>query len=132
MSVRRIELKGAAQPELGREKPRKQRLGLLFLLSLGGGTVAGAVAFMIIWIPTVFALANANTPVPQLAAKSLFPPAAPLHQTINITDPPVYRAPAPATSVPASPSPSPAASPSPSPRPSSSPRPTPSATPGDN
>ena len=122
MSVRRIGMGGAAQQDLGRDQPRRQRLGLMFLLSLGTGGVAGLLAFIIIWVPTLYALANANSPVPQLAAKTLFPPAAALHNTVDVYDPPVYRAPAPA---PAGSNPSP----SPSPTPSRSPRPTPSGSP---
>jgi len=126
MSVRRITLGAAAQPDSGRAQPRRQRLGLLFILSLGGGGVAGVLAFIIIWVPTLYALANTNAPVPQLAAKTLFPPAAPIHNTVNVYDPPAYHAPAPA---PAGSSPSPSPSSSPRPTPSRSPRPTPSGSP---
>jgi hypothetical protein len=125
MSVRRIGMGGAAQQDLGRDKPRRQRLGLMFLLSLGTGGVAGILAFIIIWVPTLYALANANSPVPQLAAKTLFPPAAAVHNTVDVYDPPVYHAPAAAPAANPSPSPSPRATPSRSPRPSGSPRPTP-------
>lgn len=121
MSVRRIALGGAAQPDSGRDQPRRQRLGLLFILSLGGGGVAGILAFIIIWVPTLYALANTNAPVPQLAAKSLFPPAAALHKTVDVYDPPVYHAPQKQAPAQASPSPSPSGSP----RPSGSPSPTP-------
>ena len=84
MSVRRITLGAAAQPDSGRAQPRRQRLGLLFILSLGGGGVAGVLAFIIIWVPTIYALANSNTSPSQLAAKSLFPPAAAVHKTVNV------------------------------------------------
>ena len=120
MSVRRIGMGGAAQQELGRDKPRRQRLGLMFLLSLGTGGVAGILAFIIIWVPTLYALANTAAPVPQLAAKTLFPPAAAIHNTVDVYDPPVYRAPAPAAK-PTQASPSPTARPTRSPRPSSTP-----------
>ena len=127
MSVRRMGIGEAAQAEVGRDKSRRPRLGLLFLLSLGGGGVAGALAFIIIWVPTVYALANASAPVPQVAAKTLFPPAGPVHTTVNVYDPPVYHAPAPAPA--ASPSPSPSPSQRPTPSASPSPRPTPSRSP---
>ncbi|HYM67221.1 MAG TPA: hypothetical protein VEW68_08025 [Patescibacteria group bacterium] len=123
MSVRRIAAGGAVQTDSSREQPRRQRLGLLFLLSLGGGGVAGALAFIIIWVPTLYALANTNDPVPQLAAKTVFPPAAALHQTVTVYDPPVYHAPQQAPQATHSPSPSPTQSPRPTP--SGSPRPTP-------
>jgi len=122
MSVRRIALGGALQTNSGREQPRRQRLGLLTILSLGGGGIAGVLAFIIVWVPTLYALANTNTAVPQLAAKALFPPAAPIHQTVTVYDPPVYRAPQPQQPAAAQPS----LTPSPSPRPSHSPWPSPS------
>jgi hypothetical protein len=121
MSVRPIGMGGAAQQELRREQPRRQRLGLMFLLSLGTGGVAGILAFIIIWVPTLYALANSNSPVPQLAAKTLFPPAAALHNTVNVYDPPVYRAPQQQQAAP----PQSQASPTPG----RSPRPTPSGSP---
>ena len=133
MSVRRIGIGGAAQPDMGRDKPRRPRLGLMFILSLGVGGAAGLLAFMIIWVPTIYALANGNDPVPQLQANTIFPAAKVVHKTVTVYDPPVYHAPKPGTA--SSPSPSPSASPSPSssprptpsrsPRPSGSPRPTP-------
>jgi hypothetical protein len=127
MSVRRSGVGGVDQPDNGREKPRRQRLGRLLLLSLGGGGIAGILAFIIIWIPTVYALANTSTSVPKLAAKTLFPSPTAVHKTVDVYDPPVYRPAAP-TSQPTSPpsaSPLPTPSRSPRPTPSGSPRPTP-------
>ena len=126
MSVRRIAMGGAAQPESGREQPRRQRLGRLTMLSLGGGGIAGALAFIVVWVPTIYALAGTNTTVPQLAAKSLFPAAAPIHQTVDVYDPAVYRAPQQQAPVQAQPTPSQSPRPSQSPQPSGSPQPSPS------
>ncbi|HYM67731.1 MAG TPA: hypothetical protein VEW68_10600 [Patescibacteria group bacterium] len=77
-----------------RDKPRRHRFGLLFLLSLGAGGVAGICAFALIWLPTLFGAFHAGATQPQIEASTLFPSPAPVQNTINIYDPPAYSRPA--------------------------------------
>jgi len=98
MSVSRIGLGVSARRDQRREMPRRRRLGLMLLLSLIVGGSAGVVAFIIIWMPTLFTVFHDSSTPPQISANMLFPPAAPIHQTINVVDPPVYVAPAPVRS----------------------------------
>jgi hypothetical protein len=95
LSVARVGLGVSARREYGREKPRRRRLGLLLLASLGAGGAAGIAAFIVIWLPTLFGVFYAPSTQPQISADTIFPPAQAIQQTIDVVDPPVYRAPAP-------------------------------------
>ncbi len=91
MSVSRVGMGVVARRDLRREQPRHRRLGLMLLFSLFAGGTAGVVGFIVIWMPTLFTDFHDNSTPPQIAANVLFPPAAPIHQTIDVTDPaPVY------------------------------------------
>jgi len=95
MSVSRVGMGVVARRDIRREQPRRRRLGLMLLLSIVVGGAAGVVGFIVIWMPTLFgSFQDTHSTPPQIAANVLFPPAAPIQQTINVTDPPpVYVAP---------------------------------------
>ena len=90
MSVSRVAMGGTALRDRNRDKPRRHRLGLLLILSLGVGGMAGIFAFAIIWMPTLFGVFHTTSTPPQIEASLLFPSPAPIQRTITIVDPPVY------------------------------------------
>ena len=119
---------------------KRSRLGRYLVLIFGAGVVSGTAALA--GIPPFGSLQALLAPISQLLhpqppaapiqASAIFPPVPPVHQIIDVYDPPP---PAPrATSAPRPPAASPKPKASPSPRPSPSPtlRSTPSPSPGDN
>jgi len=93
MSVTKVGVGRVVRRDLGREKPRRRRLGLLLLLSLVAGGTAGIIAFTFIWLPTLFGLFHPNATPPEIAANMVFPVNSVIHKTVIVYDPPVYQVP---------------------------------------
>jgi len=93
MSLSRAAVSGTALRDKSKDQPRRHRFGLLLLLSLAAGGAAGIFAFAVMWVPTLFGVFHAGPTQPQIEASLIFPSAAPIHNTINVVDPPVYTAP---------------------------------------
>lgn len=93
MSVSRTAVGGTAFRDKTRDKPRRHHFGLLLIVSLAVGGLAGIVAFSIIWMPTLFGVFHASSTQPQIEASMLFPSPAPIQNTVNVYDPPIYVAP---------------------------------------
>jgi hypothetical protein len=139
MIVRKLAIRGKLKAGAPGNRPRKRRVFLFFLLTLGAGALALLVALVgPVIVADVKALVTESTQAhstPQIAASTLFPPVPVQHKVVDVYDPaPPRAAPAPAPPAPpaaaaASPSPTPRSSPtprhSPSPRPTTSPRPSP-------
>lgn len=143
MIVRKLAIRGKPKDGTPGQKPKKSRVFLFFLLTLGAGALAEMIALVgpgiladVEALVTDTIQSNSNG---QIAASTLFPPVPVQHKVVDVYDPPPPRAAAPAApkaaAPPATPSPSPRVSPSPrrspspSPRPTTSPRPTPSPSP---
>jgi hypothetical protein len=131
MIVRKLAIRGKPKDGAPGQKPKKSRVFLFFLLTLGAGALAEMTAlvgpgFLASIEAAVTDTIQGNTNV-QIAASTLFPPVPVQHKVVDVYDPPPPRAAAPAApaAAPAA-SPTPTATPrvSPTPRPSPSPRPT--------
>ena len=134
MIVRKLAIRRKHKDGTQRQEPKKRRVLLFFLLTLGAGALAEMIAlvgpgFLANIEAAVTDTIQGNTNV-QIAASTLFPPVPVQHKVVDVYDPAPPRAAAPAAPAPAA-SPTPTAAPrvSPTPRRSPSPRPTTSPTP---
>lgn len=96
MIVNRLESRPAATAISRKRTPGRNRIVRFIVLTLGSGSAAALFAILIAGLPTVVAIVIPTKPPTQLQAGQLFPPVPPVHKTVVINDPPVYRAPAPA------------------------------------
>jgi hypothetical protein len=140
MGVRRIAARAAIRAGSSDNQPKQNRTGRFAVLVLGAGAVSGVAAMFGVWpFGSMQALVNQivhGPPTGPIEARSIFPPVPPVHQVIDVYDPP------PAAPPPAQPAPKPApqppqatptprhAHPSPSPTPPVTSSPSPSPTPG--
>ncbi len=95
MIVNRVESRPAAAAISRKRTPGRNRIFRFIVLTFGSGAAAALFAILIAGLPTVIAIVIPTAPPAQLQAAQLFPPVPPLHKTVVIVDPPVYRAPAP-------------------------------------
>jgi hypothetical protein len=137
MSVRRIAARAAIRARSGAELPKKSRTVRFALLILGAGGVSGVAALL--GVPPFGSLQVfvkqivQGPPSAPIEARTIFPAVPPVHQVIDVYDPPPAAAPAP-PAAPAAPAPKPPqatptprhAHPSPTPPVTSSPSPSPS------
>jgi hypothetical protein len=138
MSVRRIAARAAIRAGSTDNPPKQNRTGRFAMLVIGAGAVSGIAAMFGVWpFGSLQVLVNQiahGSPTGPIEARSIFPPVPPVHQVIDVYDPPPAAAPAP----PAPPAPQPPqatptprnAHPSPSPTPPITSSPSPSPTPG--
>src|SRR3979490_363359 len=132
MIVRKLAIRGKPKEGTPGQKPKKSRVFLFFLFTLGAGALAEMIALV---GPGILADAEAlvtetiqSNSNGQIAASTLFPPVPVQHKVVDVYDPPPPRAAAPAApAAPKAAAPSPM--PSPSPRASASPRRSPSPSP---
>lgn len=96
MIVNRLESRPAAAAISRKRTPGRNRFFRFIVLTFGSGLGAALFAILIAGLPTVVAIVIPPQAPAQLQAGQLFPPVPPVHKTIVINDPPVYRAPAPA------------------------------------
>jgi len=126
MIVRRLAARRLVKTGSTEEEPRRKRAARFLLVILGTGVFAGTAAALGIWpfgsFQTLFAEVVPHSGPPEVSANSIFPPAQPIHKTVDVyaSPPPVRR-----TQPTAAPTSRPPATPrsSPSPRPSGSPPP---------
>jgi hypothetical protein len=138
MSVRRIAARAATKARSLDEQHRSNRTGRFAVLILGAGGVSGVAAMLGIWpfgsLQVFVSQIVHGPPSGPIEARSIFPPVPPVHQVIDVYDPPPPAAPAPPAPAPApKPSPQPPQAtptprhhPSPTPPITSSPSPSPS------
>lgn len=72
-------------------KPSRNRVGHYLVVILGSGALAALLALLIAGIPTVLSVAFPATQ--QIQATQVFPSVSPVHQVVNVYDPPKYTAP---------------------------------------
>jgi hypothetical protein len=126
MIVRRLAARRLVKTGSTEEEPRRKRAARFLLVILGTGVFGGTAASLGIWpfgsFQTLFAEVAPKNGPPLVSAQSIFPPAQPIHKTVDVyaSAPPVRRT--QPTAAPTS-RPSQAPRPSPSPRPSGSPSP---------
>jgi hypothetical protein len=112
MSVRRIAARAALRPGLEQNQPKQSRAGRFVVLIFGAGAVSGIAAMLGVWpFGSLQVFVNQivhGPPSGPIEARSIFPPVQPVHQVINVYDPPPAAPPPPAP-------PPPAAKPSPQP-----------------
>jgi outer membrane biosynthesis protein TonB len=106
-----------------REKPRRNRAWRFILITLGSGALAAIIATLIAALPTAGSVIFRSDGPTAIQASALFPLPRPVHQVVNVNDPPPREAPRPPAAQPTHP-PKPTESPKP-PQPTSSPRPSP-------
>ena len=120
MIVRRLAARRLVKAGSTEEEPRRKRAARFLLMILGTGVFAGTAASLGIWpfgsFQTLFAEVVPRSGPPAVSAQSIFPPAQPIHKTVD-----VYASPPPARR--AQPTAAPTARPTQAPRSSPSPRP---------
>ena len=102
MVVSRLDSRPATAALSRKRTPGRNRLFRFLVLTFGAGGGAALFAILIAGLPTVVALVLPAEPPAPLQASQLFPSVPPVHKTVVINDPPVYRpAPPAARPVPA-------------------------------
>jgi hypothetical protein len=126
MIVRRLAARGVVRKGSTEEEPRRKRASRYLLIIFSAGALAGVASLLGVWpFGGVQAVVNRllYSASPQIQASSIFPAVQPVHQVIDVYDPPPARA--------RTPQPTSAPHASPTPRHSPTPRPTPSHPPDD-
>jgi hypothetical protein len=143
MSVRRIVARGAFRTDSAEKQPKQNRTGRFAVLILGAGAVSGTAAMLGVWpfgsLQLFVTQIIHGPPTGPIEARSIFPPVPPVHQVIDVYDPPPPAAPPAPVAPPAKASPKPPQAtptprhehPSPSPTITSMPSPSPSPGGGD-
>ena len=126
MIVRRLAARRLVTTGSTEEEPRRKRAARFLLITLGTGVFAGAAASLGIWpfgsFQTLFAEVVPKSAPQSVSAQSIFPPAQPVHKTVDVyASPPPVRRTQPTAAPTSRPSQAPRSSPSP--RPSGSPPP---------
>jgi hypothetical protein len=131
MIVRKLAIRGKRKDGTPGNRPKKNRVFLFLLLTLGAGAVAELIALVgpgiVADVEALAVDATRGHSTGPIAASTLFPPVPAQHKVVDVYDPAPASSTVPAPKAPvASPSPTPRATPtprrSPSPRPSPPPR----------
>jgi hypothetical protein len=142
VSVRRIAVRAANRAGSRDKESKPNRTGRFALLILGAGAVSGTAAMLGVWpfgsVQLFVKQIIQGPPAGPIEARSIFPPVQPVHQVVNVYDPPPRAAPAPppppaakASPKPPQATPTPRQHPSPTPPVHSTPSPSPSPGGGD-
>lgn len=131
MSGRRIAARAAVSAGSMDKQPKQNRTGRFAVLILGAGGISGVAAMLGVWpFGSVQGLVSQivhGSPSGPIEARSIFPAVQPVHQVIDVYDPPPAAPPAPPAAAPPKPSPQPPMA-TPTPRHHPSPHPTPPVT----
>jgi hypothetical protein len=131
MPVRRIAARAAIRAGSTDEQPKQNRTGRFAVLILGAGGVSGVAAMLGVWpfgsLQVFVSQIVHGPPSGPIEARSIFPAVPPVHQVIDVYDPPPVAPPPPPAAAAPKPSPQPPQA-TPTPRHHPSPRPTPPVT----
>lgn len=124
MIVRRLASRGLVRRGSTDEEPRRKRASRYLLIIFSAGALAGLASLLGVW-PFGDVRAQINrwlyTSPPEIQASTIFPAVQPVHQTVDVYDPPpaarktAPQPTSPGTNPPHTPRPSPTARPSPPP-----------------
>ena len=141
MRVRRIAARAAIRTGSTDEQPKQNRTGRFAVLILGAGGISGVAAMLGVWpfgsLQVFVSQVVHGPPTGPIEARSIFRSVPPVHQVIDVYDPPPAAAPQPPAAAAPKPSPQPPQAtptprhhPSPSPTPPVTSSPSPSPSPG--
>ena len=91
MIVRRMAARGAVRRGSTDKEPRRKRAARYLLIIFSAGALAGLASLIGVWpfgdVKAEIDRLVYGTP-PQIQASSIFPPVQPVHQVVNVYDPP--------------------------------------------
>ncbi len=125
MSVRKVAIGRSARAGSQEDRPKRNRLRLFLLLTLGAGGGAWIAALIanswLGYLATLVIDVHSSMGPQVIEARTMFAPVPPVHKTVTVYDPPAATGPSRPTQKPAGTPPTPGSNPSPL----GSPRPTP-------